>query len=96
MSVIETARQFLQFAKGTRDDFHEPDEQDIHFIECCGSHLDNAFGVDANSREVIIRVKRGNAFYDFNLATLFALTKMGASGLLHNLKWAKSRHSHSR
>ena len=58
-------QEFLEFAGGTRDDFHEPDEQEIEFVDCVGTILDNAMGTGINQKsleegyqEVVVFVKR--------------------------------------
>lgn len=85
MGMVNTARKMLEFAEGTREDFHEPDEQDIKFVGVVGTSLDNAFGdsispdaIERGYQEVVVLCKRGRDGWKFNLADLFALAKLGA------------------
>jgi len=80
--------KFKEFAEGIRSDFHEPDEQEIEFIGCIGTKLDNAFGskiypnrLEDGYQEVVILVRKQNKNYQFNLADIFALAKVGATQL---------------
>jgi len=88
MKLTEIAEDFKKFSEGTRSDFHEPDEQEIYFYGCIGTMLDNAFGSAINSRllqvgshEVVIFVRKSEQDYQFNLADIFALAKIGATQL---------------
>lgn len=83
--MLADAQRFLKFAKGTRDDFHEPDEQGIEFRACIGTKLNNTFGecitldaIEHSYQEVIIILERDGLPHVFNLASLLALAKKGA------------------
>jgi hypothetical protein len=63
----------LQKDEYLRLDWHEPDESGIDAM-VKGNHLDNAFGEDKNSSElVVILTKDGEEYYRINLATLLAV-----------------------
>ena len=89
MSMLKRiAEEFKEFSKGTRDDFHEPDEQDIQLHGIVGTVLDNAFGTSIKtglfqygSHNVVLFVRRSSTYYEFNLADIFALAKIGATQL---------------
>ncbi len=89
MSRLEQiAEEFKEFSKGTREDFHEPDEQDIQLHGIVGTVLDNAFGTSIKtglfqygSHDVVLFVRRSSTHYKFNLADIFALAKIGATQL---------------
>ncbi len=82
------ALEFMEFAYGTRPDFHEPDEQGIEFIGLTGSVLD-ASSLGSIDDECVLRLKREKVNHDetereyrFNLANIFALAKIGAACVL--------------
>jgi hypothetical protein len=68
---------------GTRDSWHEPDEQGLRTAELLGDHLDNAMGVHPNDRyameqmhryaehRLVVRDDDGRAVLVVNLASLF-------------------------
>lgn len=95
--MIKDAIDFLEFARGTRPDFHEPDEQGIKFIACIGTRLDNAMGdhvdpdrIAGNYQEVVLFLRREEERnYTFNLATLLALAKRGAESLVTDTERGK-------
>ena len=71
--------RLLSFTEGCREDFHEPDEQDIT-AKVIGDHLDNAMGSCINdepflSQEYLVLLTRDNKTEVFNLATLIALAR---------------------
>lgn len=87
----------LSFTDDARDDFHEPDEQGIRFVQAIGTRLDNAFGnaiiedrIANDWQEVVIHLHRdpakgGNPSEHFiNLATLIALARLGAASILES------------
>lgn len=81
--------QFLKFSRGTRPEFHEPDDQGIKYIGTVGTVLDNAFGssicpqqIYGGYQEILLFFLRGNEEYAFNLATLLSLAKRGAEAIL--------------
>jgi len=87
------AEVFTELSEGTREGFHEPDEQGIKLVAVIGTTLDNAFGshiavdqLTAGHQEAVVVFERrvGNArkTYQMNLADLCALAKIGASQLL--------------
>ena len=91
--LLPEAEQFVAFAEGTRNDFHEPDNQGIEFVGIVGTSLDNAFGdsirdgaIEEGFQEVILflRRERGDEItrYKFNLANIFALAQVGAKHLI--------------
>lgn len=83
------AAELLEFTNGCRDDFHEPDQQDIYIGEISGNKLDNAFGTgpfpEGYSEVVVALVqsahdlpKDGDKEFKINLADLIALAMHGA------------------
>jgi hypothetical protein len=79
------AKKFKEFAQGTREDFHEPDEQDIRLLDIVGRGLDNAMGdriipelLEKGYHEAVVIVQKGSKVYNFNLASIMALAKKGA------------------
>lgn len=92
--LLGTALNLLSVAgaQGVRDDWHEPDEQDIEAI-VVGNHLDNAHGNHvhpdtADFQEFVVRLyeRQGGGdttlLGDFNLASLLALATVGAQLLV--------------
>jgi hypothetical protein len=93
---IRDAQELLTFTEGSREDFHEPDEQGIELIGLVGTKLDNAYGnsIDAKYiadgfQEAIVLLRKdtgkpGLGHYKnlvINLATLIALARIGAKQL---------------
>ncbi len=96
--MIKEAEKFLEFAKDTREDFHEPDEQGLSFDCCLGNQLDNAFGdhidqkmIISGEHEVVLFFKREDKPYRFNLVNLLALAKRGAESLVRDTEQGKCR-----
>jgi len=75
----QNAKRFDEFAADAREDFHEPDEQDIHFKRMTGKYLDNA-GFPDSERHLVLR--KGKEEFAINLADLLALAKYGSKLLL--------------
>lgn len=69
--------KFYKFTRGTRHDFHEPDEQNIEFVRLQGDHLDNAFGSLGECGELVVVLKKDSEEYRFNLADILGLAKTG-------------------
>lgn len=94
MEALEgTARKLWDFAKahGLREDWHEPDEQDIDAaIINPTAAFDNAMGDDPYelAPEMIVRLYKvgGNSSVVINLATLCALATIGAGVVLGETK----------
>ena len=71
----ETLARLLANTDGCREDMHEPDEQDLS-AEVYGERLDNAWGDNPNSGELIVALSTSEGDEEwFNLATLIALAR---------------------
>ena len=78
--MYDFATRLLKATKGCRTDMHEPDEEGI-IAKLSGNHLDNAGGDDPTFNEFIVTLKRGEMIDHFNVATLIALARIGATAL---------------
>ncbi len=83
------AKRPLEITAGCRPDMHEPDEQSIK-AHVVGDHLDNAFGehidvrmIEGRYQELVVIIERIEdakiRVERFNLASLIALARKGAS-----------------
>lgn len=73
MITIKTKKELLELKKifQVRDDWHEPDEQDLT-AKCVGNKFDNA-GFD-DEKHIVLSWGQGTKIeYRINLATLLAL-----------------------
>lgn len=78
------AQRLLMMTLTCRPDMHEPDEQGIT-AEVLGRILDNAHGDNGRSGEYVVQltldIQQGKRVENFNLATLIALARLGATTL---------------
>jgi hypothetical protein len=82
------AKRLLAITDGCRDDMHEPDNQGVT-AKVAGDYLDNAMGDDGICDEMFVAITkdhdhdRGDFHTEnFNLATLIALARVGATKIL--------------
>lgn len=80
MRVINSPSDLDDFAHeyGLREDWHEPDEQDIS-VSFSGTSFDNAFGAGGNEKCVHLK-HEGREVAVVNLANLFAWAATGDVG----------------
>ena len=80
MITVTSQKELIELAKqlGVRNDWHEPDEQDLT-ADVFGKKFDNAgfYGLDCmipdNQKEMyVVLYKQGKPVGEINLATLFA------------------------
>jgi len=95
-TMRRAAADLLKFTVGVHPEFHEPQEAGIDIVDVVGRLLDNAMGskiysegIERGFQEIVVILRRvvEDADYEirfesFNLATLFALARIGAVQLL--------------
>lgn len=85
--LVDLGAKLLSVTTGCRDDMHEPDEQDVT-ARVIGTKLDNACGELVSSdallngyQELVVVLDRHYVPATFNLASLIALARIGATHL---------------
>ncbi len=95
----QDAADLLEFTVGVSPEFHEPDNSGVELSNIVGTNLNNAMGekvypegIERGWQEVVVILSRLNEktceidYQKFNLATLFALARVGAAKLLSDGK----------
>jgi hypothetical protein len=82
--MLKDAEAFAEFAADAREDFHEPDEQDISYRRVEGRKLDNAGfrELEGKPYECHLVLRKGKEDFVMNLADVLALAKYGSKVLL--------------